>query len=182
MSKPSRYHPVLAIIHWLTALLVIFMLLAGIFSLKQMPNTNAKIPFLAIHMVTGITILLLTAFRLVVRFTTKLPAPAKSGHFLLDLLGNLTHILLYMGMLAMGLSGLGIASQAALMDIVFGRSGAPLPENLFVFPSRIGHGTIALVLLVLIGLHLAAVVYHQFLRKDNLLARMSPTKLKKEEK
>jgi cytochrome b561 len=182
MTKPTRYHPVLAVTHWLSALLVLFMLLAGIFSLKAMPNTDAKIPFLAIHMVAGITILLLTAFRLVVRFTTKLPAPAKSGHFVLDILGNVTHILLYMGMLAMGLSGLGIASQAALMDIVFGRSGSPLPDNLYVFPSRIGHGYIGLGLLALIGLHLAGVAYHQFLRKDRLITRMSPIKPRIEEK
>ncbi len=182
MSKPTRYHPVLAVIHWLSALLVLAMLLMGLFVLKQMPNTDAKIPYLAIHMAIGIAILLLTVFRLVVRFSTKLPAPAKSGHFLLDMLGNVTHILLYMGMLAMGLSGMGIASQAALMDIVFGRSGSPLPDNLYVFPSRIGHGFIALVLLALIGLHLAGAAYHQFLLKDKLLLRMSPIKPRNEEK
>lgn len=182
MVKPTRYHPVLAVIHWLSALLVISMLLMGLFLLKQMPNTAAKIPFLAIHMVIGITILLLTAFRLVVRFSTKLPAPAKSGHFLLDMLGNVTHMLLYMGMLAMGLSGLGIASQAALWDVVFGRAGSPLPDNLYVFPSRIGHGYIALFLLALIGLHLAGAAYHQFLLKDKLLLRMSPIKSRNEEK
>lgn len=182
MTKPTRYHPVLAVIHWVTAGLVLFMLMVGIFSLKQMPNTNEKIPYLAVHMVTGITILILTVIRLVVRFSTQLPAAAKSGYFLLDLVGNLTHILLYLGMIAMGLSGLGVASQAGLMEIVFGGSGSPLPENLFIFPSRIGHGMIALGLLVLIGLHLAGVVYHQFLRKDQLIGRMSPRKPIKEEK
>lgn len=173
MSKPARYHPLLVVIHWISALLVIAMLMIGMFSLKRMPNTEAKIPFLAIHMTIGITILLLTVLRLVVRFSTKLPAPAKTGSAFLDLLGNLTHILLYMGMLAMGLSGLGIASQAGLMDIVFGRSGMPLPVNLYIFPARIGHGFVALVLVALVGLHLAGALYHQVVRKDNLIARMS---------
>lgn len=182
MSKPTRYHPVLAVIHWVSALLVISMLLFGIFLLKQMPNTTAKIPFLAIHMVIGITILLLTITRIVVRFATKLPAPARSGNFFLDMLGNITHILLYIGMLGMGLSGLAIASEAGLMGIVFGRSGSALPQNLYIFPARIGHMYIALGLLALIGLHLAGVVYHQFLRKDKLISRMSPRKLTNEEK
>jgi cytochrome b561 len=154
-------------------LLVIAMLVMGLFFLKRMPNNEAKIPILAIHMATGIIILLLTILRLVVRFSTKLPPPARAGNIFLDMVGNVTHILLYMGMIAMGLSGLGIASQAGLMDIVFGGSGAHLPANLYVFPSRIGHAYVGLALLALIGLHIAAAFYHQFLRKDNLIARMS---------
>lgn len=173
MKKPARYHPVLVVIHWLSAFLVIAMLLMGLLSLRQMPNTAAKIPFLAIHMVTGIAILLLTVLRLLVRFSTRLPAPARSGSAFLDLLGNVTHSLLYMGMLAMGLAGMGAASQAGLMEIVFGKSGASLPADLYVFPARAWHGYLGIALIVLIGLHLAGVFYHQFLLKDNLLARIS---------
>lgn len=178
MNKPPRYHPFLVVIHWLSALLVIAMLLMGIFWLKQTPNDEAKIPLFAIHMATGITILLLTVLRLVVRFATRLPAPARSGSAFLDVVGNITHILLYLGMLAMGLSGMGAASQAGLMDIVFGGSGNPLPANLYVFPARIGHGIVGQALLVLIGLHIAGAFYHQWLRKDNLIARMSLRKPK----
>ncbi|MBI4732212.1 MAG: cytochrome b/b6 domain-containing protein [Chloroflexi bacterium] len=173
MSRPARYHPILVIIHWLSAVLVVSMLLMGIFFLKQMPNTEAKIPYLAIHMVIGITILLLTILRLVLRFSTRLPAPARSGSAFLDMLGNVTHMLLYMVMLAMALIGMGTASQAGLMDIVFGGSGAPLPGNLYIFPARIWHGYIGLALVALIGLHLAGAFYHQYLRRDNLIARMS---------
>lgn len=172
MSKPARYAPLLVILHWLSAFLVIFMLLAGMFSLKQMPNTGAKVPFLAIHMATGITILLLTVLRVLVRLSTQLPPAATSGSPLLDGLARLTHVLLYLGMIGMGLSGMGVASQAGLFESVFQRSGAPLPEDFFVFPARYAHGYLALGLLALVGLHVAAALYHQFVRKDNLLARM----------
>ncbi len=178
MNKPLRYHPILVVIHWLSAFLVIAMLLMGLFWLKQTPNVEAKIPLLAVHMATGITILLLTIVRLVVRFSTKLPAPSRSGSAFLDMVGNVTHVFLYMGMLAMGLSGLGIASQAGLMDIVFGGSSAPLPTNLYVFPARIWHGYLGLALLALISLHVAAAVYHQFIRRDNLIGRMAIRKPK----
>ena len=178
MKKPAQYHPILVVIHWVIAALVFLMLLVGLFYLKYMPNADAKIPILAIHMVIGITLIFLSLARLVVRFSTKLPAPAKSGNAFFDLLGSVTHMLLYMGVLAMGLSGMGAATQAGLMDIVFGRSGAPLPPNLYIFPARIGHGYVALGLLALIALHLAGAAYHQFLRKDNLIARMSLRKPK----
>ncbi|MEW6093699.1 MAG: cytochrome b/b6 domain-containing protein [Chloroflexota bacterium] len=173
MERPARYHPILVGIHWLSAFLVIAMLIMGLFILRRMPNIEAKIPYLAIHMATGIIILLLTILRLVVRFSTKLPAPARAGRASLDLVGNITHILLYLGMIAMGLSGLGIASQAGLMDIVLGRSGDSLPINLYIYPSRFGHAYVGMALLLLISLHVAAAFYHQFLRKDNLFARMS---------
>ncbi len=173
MSKPVRYPPLLVVIHWLSAALVMFMLLTGMFSLKQMPNAEAKIPSLAIHMATGIAILLLTTLRVVVRLSARLPAPARSGSALLDVVGRVTHVLLYVGMLGMGISGLGVASQAGLFDSVFERSGAPLPEDFFAFPARYGHGYVALGLLALVGLHVAAALYHQFVRRDNLLTRMS---------
>jgi cytochrome b561 len=173
IKKPARYHPMLVVIHWVIAVLVLLMLLVGMFYLKYLPNTNAKIPILAVHMAIGITLILLSIIRLVVRFSTKLPALAKSGNVFFDMLANVTHMLLYMVVLAMGLSGMGAASQAGLMDIVFGRSGKPLPANLYIFPARIGHGYVALGLLVLIVLHLAGVAYHQYLRKDNLFARMT---------
>lgn len=173
MKRPVRYHPILVVIHWLSVFLVILMLLVGMFLLKQMPNTEAKIPFLAVHMTTGIAILLLTIVRLVVRFATKLPAPARSDSMFLDGVARLTHVLLYLVTIAMSLAGMGTASQAGLMEIVFGESGAPLPEDFFAFPARYGHGYLALGLLALVGLHVAAAFYHQFLRKDNLMARMS---------
>lgn len=173
MSRPVRYHPLLVILHWLSAFLVIVMLLVGMFALKQMPNTEAKIPSLALHMGVGITILLLTALRVIVRLSTRLPAPAKTGSALLDIVGRVTHVLLYVGMIGMGISGLGIASQAGLFASVFERSGAPLPKDFFAFPARYGHGYLALGLLALVGLHIAAAFYHQFIRRDNLLTRMS---------
>jgi cytochrome b561 len=173
MKKPAQYHPILVVTHWVVAALVFLMLVVGLFYMKYLPNTNAKIPILAVHMVIGIALILLSIVRLVVRFSTKLPAQAKSGNGFLDMVANVTHMLLYMGVLAMGLSGMGAASQAGLMDIVFGRSGNPLPPNLYIFPARIGHGYVALGLLALIGLHLAGAAYHQFVRKDHLLARMT---------
>lgn len=182
MKKTARYHPLLIVIHWISAFLVIVMLLVGMFSLKQMSNTESKIVPLAIHMATGITILLLTIIRLVVRLSTRLPAPARSGSAFLDGVARLTHVLLYLLTIAMALAGMGTASQSGLIQIVFGGSGAPLPEDFFAFPARFGHRYLAFALLALTGLHVAAAFYHQFLRRDNLLARMSLRKPNPEEK
>ena len=172
MEKPKRYHPLLVALHWLLALLIIFMLMVGLLSLKWMPNNPAKLLPLGFHMATGIIILVLMLVRLGVRIAKPKPAPATAGNRFLDFIGKLTHYALYLFAILMAFSGIGISMQAGLGPIVFGASGASLPEDFFVYPARYGHGYIAIILIVLILLHFAAAMYHQFFRKDRLLSRM----------
>jgi cytochrome b561 len=84
----------------------------------------------------------------------------------------LTHYLLYLGALGMGISGLGLAMNAGLFQSVFAKVGA-LPQDFYIFPVRYGHGFTASALLGLVLLHIGAALYHQFIRKDNLMTRMS---------
>jgi cytochrome b561 len=172
MEKPKRYHPALIALHWLLAILIILMLLVGLLSLKWMPNNPAKLMPLGFHMATGILILVLMLVRIVVRIVKPKPAPATAGNRFLDFIGKLTHYALYLFAILMAVSGIGISAQAGLAPIVFGASGAPLPEDFFVYPARYGHGYIAIILIALILLHFGAAMYHQFFRKDRLLSRM----------
>jgi len=172
MDKPKRYHPLLVSLHWLIALMIITSLIIGMFSLKWMPNNPAKLLPLGFHMATGILILLLMLIRLAVRLLTKKPEPATAGNRFLDIIGQLTHYALYFFAILMALSGFTTALQADLFNIVFRASGAPLPEDFFVYPVRYVHGYVALILIALIILHFGAAMYHQFFRKDNLLSRM----------
>jgi cytochrome b561 len=172
MDKPKRYHPLLVTLHWLLALLIITMLLIGMFSLKMMPNNPAKLLPLGFHMTLGIIILVLMLVRLIVRLMTKKPEPATAGNRFLDIIGKLTHYALYFFAILMALSGITTALQAGLFNIVFRASGAPLPEDFFVYPVRYVHGYVALILIALIALHFGAAMFHQFFRKDQLLSRM----------
>jgi len=139
--------------------------------LKRLPNDGSKLLPLAIHMIIGLTILVITLIRIFVRNTTKKPAPATTGNRMLDMVGVAVHYLLYLGALGMGISGVGIAMQAKLFQSVFERVGT-LPQNFYIYPPRIGHGFIALAFLALIGLHVAAALFHQIILKDRLLSRM----------
>lgn len=171
MNTPQRYHPALVILHWVSALLMIFTLLFGLGALDDLLNTPEKAPLLATHMTMGLLILALTVVRLVIRFTTRKPAPATAGHPLLDQIGVLTHWLLYLGALGMGISGVGIAAQSGIFPLLGGQA-VPLPADFAIYPPRIGHGLVARLLLALIALHIGAALYHQFIRKDGLLGRM----------
>jgi cytochrome b561 len=47
-----------------------------------------------------------------------------------------------------------------------------LPANFDALAPRQAHGALAEILLLAIALHIAAALYHQFVRRDGLFARM----------
>ena len=169
---PTRYHPALVALHWLLAVLLIATLALGSFALKTVPNSAPdKILALQGHLVAGGLILLLTLARLVVRWRTAHPAPASTGNALLDRLAPLTHWGLYGLVLLMAGSGVAMSVAVGLPGIVFGGLGS-LPVNFDALPPRAVHGVVAKLLMLAIGLHIAAALYHQFVRRDRLIARM----------
>jgi cytochrome b561 len=108
-----------------------------------------------------------------VRWRTLSPAPALTGNQALNLLGKAAHLGLYVLVFAMAASGMATALQAGLPEIVFGGSGAVLPESFAIYVPRLVHGWIAKLLVILVGLHVLGVVYHQLFLKDRLLSRMT---------
>lgn len=171
-TLPTRYHPALVALHWLLALLLFVALGMGTFALKTVPNSSPdKISALQGHMIAGGLIMLLTLTRLVVRLKTAHPAPASTGNSLLDRLAPLTHWALYGLVLVMAGSGVAMSVLAGLPGIVFNGAGS-LPVNFDALPPRAVHGIVAKLLMLAIGMHFAAAVYHQFVRHDSLLRRM----------
>ena len=169
----QRYHPLLVTLHWLMAIALIVALAMGTFVLKEIPNTSAeKIIALKGHMSVGVIILILTLMRLVVKIVTQKPDKSLTGNAFLDKLGVGVHHGFYLFIILMASSGIGIAIQAGLPDIVFGGSALPLPKDFFEYPPRIGHAIVAKVLMLLIVLHIAGALYHQLKFKDKLISRM----------
>jgi cytochrome b561 len=171
--NPSRYHPALVALHWFLAVFIVAALILGMFALKTTPNSSPdKIAALRAHMGGGIAILVLMGIRLFIRVRTSKPNSATIGNSSLDRLAPLSHYGFYLLIFLMVGTGLATALYAGLFGIVFGHSGAPLPETFMVFPTRVMHGFIAKIILGLIGLHVLAALYHQFIRQDGLIRRM----------
>lgn len=169
----KRYHPLLVMLHWLLAIMIIIGLVMGGNVLSNTPNSDPeKLFFLKMHMTSGMIILALMIIRFIVRLFTAKPAHADIGNSLLNKLGSMTHYLFYIVVILMAASGLAIANMAGLPDIIFAGSGAALPEDFSEFPPRIAHGILGTVLTLLIAGHVLAFLYHQFVRKDGLFSRM----------
>jgi cytochrome b561 len=171
-SKPKRYSPVLVTLHWIIAILIfIEVILAG--AGEGGRAKFAGIPILGIHMIFGVTVLILLIARLIVRWNTQHPDWASTGNRFLDKVGELTHWALYFLAFSMTITGIFLATQGNRFARVFGLAGAAVAQNR---PRGITiggfHGLIWFFLFLLILLHVGAALYHQFILKDNLLGRM----------
>jgi len=169
----TRYHPVLVILHWLLAAMIIGGLIMGGNVLAETANDDPfKLTALGLHMGIGIAILLLMGVRIVARVLTAKPPHADIGNPVLNKAGVWTHWIFYLLVFAMAGSGLALANLAGLPAIVFGGSGDPLPADFNGFAARGVHGILATLLGLFLIAHVAAGLYHQFIRRDGLFGRM----------
>jgi cytochrome b561 len=166
-------------LHWLVVILIFATFLLGKY-MSGLPNESGKILPLAIHMTLGLITLLVIVVRFVARLHLPKPVSATTGNAFFDWIGKAVHYALYALVFLMTLSGLSLSLQSGLIPVVFGGSGAALPTDFYVFTGRLSHGIIAPALLILVVLHVGAVLYHQFVLKDHLLARMGYGKSKRE--
>jgi len=172
VSQASRYHPALVALHWLLAVLIVAALALGALVMARMSNSDPmKIEALRSHMTGAALILALMLARLALRAGTAHPPPATAGHAWLDRLAWGSHRLLYVLVFAQVASGVALALDAGLPEIVFAGRGA-LPDDFWAFTPRAFHYAFSRALMALIGLHVAAALYHALIRRDGLLRRM----------
>lgn len=192
IAKPKRYHPALVVLHWIIAILIfatpLFVQDGGEGRREGGSFNPGGVSTLGIHMILGISVLVLLVIRLIIRWRTQRPDWATIGSGFLDKIGELTHWALYFFTFAITITGIILAVQTNRLARVFGLGGGTLPQftpGQFPpggvegrFPRGGGfflgafHGLSWTLLLLLIILHIGAALYHQFIRKDNLLGRM----------
>jgi cytochrome b561 len=80
-----------------------------------------------------------------------------------------THVALYLIVLLLAASGIATLVLSGAMPAII--AGTALPDFDTVLPRAV-HGLASKLLLVVLALHIGAALYHQFIRRDHLLARM----------
>ena len=174
ITNAKRYHPALVSLHWLVAILIFTTLLfAGEEGEGGMSFSIGGLPPIGIHMILGVTTLVLLTIRLFVRWLTKRPNWASTGTPFLDVIGKLTHFGLYFFTYSITITGIIMASQRGLFTRVFGiGTAAARGFSRHGFSLGAFHGLSWALLFALILLHVGAALYHQFFKKDHLLGRM----------
>ncbi len=161
----TRYSPLWVTIHWVVALLIFAEFYLGLSSVQSPPQV--KVTFLRWHMPIGVTVLALMLVRLYLRWRAPRPKDASTGNVFLDKTGKGVHFALYLFAFLMPISGLALSTGYGLAPIVFEGQGS-ISANMD--PAL--HGLIFPLFGLLIFLHILAALYHQFIRRDNLIARM----------
>jgi cytochrome b561 len=163
-ERPQRYPAIWVTLHWIIALLLFAEISLG-FGTRFISATIYP-AVIRTHMLLGTAVLILMVARIVVRARSTAPEPATAGNPILDGIGALTHILIYIFAILMPLAGIGLALSFNLIQLNLGL----VAEFLIILAPL--HRLIALALTALIALHIGAAFYHQLIRKDNLLSRM----------
>ena len=169
-SSPQRYGAVVIALHWISALAILVMLASGL-AAANAADAGAKLNILRVHAGLGACILALTAMRivwwLIVDRRPDHPAGVPGWQ---AAIARMVHYGLYVVIVVMLASGVALAILSGLVPILLG-APATLPD-FTIFAPRLAHGLAAWALIGLTALHIAAALYHQFGRRDRLLARM----------
>jgi len=157
MKSPETYSKSQIILHWLIVVLVFFQFILndGIVKIWQdrMSGAIENVPSINPHALAGILIFILMGWRLWLRIKRGVPALPESESAASKFVANATHILLYVFILGMPISG------AAAWFF-----GLELSAQV--------HATAKFALIPLIALHLLAALAHHFWFKTNVLKRM----------
>jgi cytochrome b561 len=179
MTSPSdstRYGNTSILFHWLLAVLIIATWGFGMY-MHELPFSPMRIKQFNWHKWAGITILALSALRLLWRLGHKPPSLPKHMPDWQKLASSLTHSALYLLFFAVPLAGWGYSSAAGFSIVLYGVIPLPdwvpvdkeLAENL-----KLLHKVLSFSLAALVLVHVAAALKHHLLDRDGLLGRMRP--------
>lgn len=166
-SSTDRYGSVAAGIHWLSALAIILMLASGL----AMGNDDALVPtVLPVHVSLGILVGLLTLFRIIWWWIfDRQPRPVAGMSVAQERAARLVHLGLYVAILIMVASGVGMLALTGAAAAIF--SGGVLPDFSDA-PPYFMHWLMSRALIALALGHIGAALWHQFAKRDGLIGRM----------
>ncbi|MCK9797654.1 cytochrome b [Pseudomonas sp. MAFF 302030] len=171
--QPTSFAPLARLLHWLMALMIIAMLFIGAGMVTSVSERHEWL--LHLHKPLGIAILLLVMVRLFVRFSTRQPPLPADLPAWQVLAAKASHVLLYALMVILPLLGWAMISAAGDPVLLSATLQLPsiLPANAKVFAwLRQAHGYLAYLLFLTVLLHLAAALFHGWVRRDGVLKSM----------
>ena len=185
-TPQSRYNAGAITLHWIIALMILTNIgLAWYFNTL---HGEAKTEPVQLHKSIGITVLVLSLIRLGWRLAVRHPPLPDYVHGWERWLAQTVQILFYVVMIGMPLTGWAFTSASPLIHVfpivLYNVIPWPTLPILSTLPhdqmklahnlALAGHGLLAKLAYVLIVLHVAGALKHQFISNDDVVARMIP--------
>jgi len=181
------YGSISILLHWTIALLILVQIGLGWYMNEALPDHSpAQAGILTLHISVGLTILLLVLIRIGVRLANP-PPPLQPGFPLWErVLARTAHVLFYVLLLALPLTGWALASLGTRPIKFWGLPwphlpglgllfGSPTPRPIRHELSHIHVYILIWIVLITLALHVAGALKHQFDGRP-VLWRMMPGK------
>jgi len=175
----TAYGPLQKTLHWLVFLLVVF--LYGITYVEDLfPRGDpGRVWIWWLHISFGLCLAVVLVVRIAARMRLGTPAAVSSITPLEERLARITHLLMYVLMVTVVILGVVLAIYRGDALSLFGLFTIPSP----IAPNRETarfiqelHELGATALVLLASFHAVAALWHHFVRRDDVLARMLPGK------
>jgi cytochrome b561 len=183
-TSRGRYSPVGQAFHWLVACLILPLLWLGWY-MGRIPSGAEKTSAFQLHMIVGLTTLVLAVLRLSWRMTVRGPVNDADKLGFQTVLAKLTHIVFYACFIGLPLSGWLMWSAFAgseRLDILGLLEIPPFPFEALDFAAQrtLLHGAnrvheaLVITLLIIIPAHVGAALKHHFWDRHDVLTAMLP--------
>ena len=176
MDTQERFGPVAIALHWFVAVIIVCtVVLAWI--VEDLDRGATKDLVLTIHKSVGLTIFAVTVFRLTWRMTHPAPPLPPEMSMPMRWAAWLTHATLYAIVFGMSVTGYLSVAARGRETTFFGMFEVPRLgplDRAFSRSMEQVHGYGQYVLYALVLAHVLAALYHRFVLKDRVLARMWP--------
>jgi cytochrome b561 len=156
---PQGYRRPQIVLHWLVFLLVAFLFFTGdnmtdaFDAMRKSGGSAWSYAWIPIHMTAGVAVLVFMLWRLSLRRRFGAPPPPQDEPAPLRILAVSVHHLLYLLFI--------LAPIGGLVGFFLIPKAADIHELMVRIP-----------LMILVGLHVAGALWHQFVVRDNVLSRM----------
>lgn len=176
VNVSTHYTKTAKFLHWLMAALLIALLVLG-FYMHDLPLSPEKLHLYAWHKWAGVTAFVLLGFRLLWRLRHRPPALPATMPERMQRAAHWGHIMLYLLMVAIPLSGWLMSSVKGFQTVWFGV--LPIPD-LVGKDKALGellanlHTALNLLLIAVLMGHVGAALKHHCVDKDDILTRMLP--------
>lgn len=172
--KEERYSLPMQALHWLTAICIIGLIVAG-----AVRHFNGSAVGGAITESFGVLTLIIVSVRVVVRLRSRVPPLRTSQRYGASMkkAAFAVHMALYVAMVTCSYSGWVMTSAEGRRAPFFGLFSLPpiAPENHAIYEiAGYAHTASLYTLCGLLLMHLLGVAYHQTILKDKLIRRMTP--------
>lgn len=170
------YDRISRILHWLTAIVVLAMIPAGLV-MADTENRGLQDTLFIFHKNTGALLIMLLAIRLVWRLTHAAPPLPATMPTTQKAAAKVSHFALYFLLFVMAISGYVRVRAGGFPIEMLDAFGAPsfVPrDDTLAETAKSIHARAKFALMFVIVLHVSAATYHGLIRRDGVFSRMWP--------